>query len=153
MKFRWICYLAVILLLVPQVATAWGGGSSGGGRRIKKVKPKRTFAPPPVPPTVSPEHRHVVSSVSYYVQFRSRDGFFPVPDPDNGDKEWLLKVAQAPTVNKISATKYQVLGAFEGVTEEGQTPVPVVVDFTLNGKDESWAVKKVKLHSVNGTER
>lgn len=155
MKFRWICLLAILALLVPQFAFAWGG-EGPRARRLKKARNKAstpsTYTPPPVPPAMSPEHREVVSAVSYYVQFRSKDGYFPVPDSQNKDREWLLKVAQQPTVNKISDTKYQVLGSFQGLQEGAEAPVPVVVDFTVKSKKDRWNVKEVRLHSIDGVE-
>lgn len=95
----------------------------------------------------------MVSSVSYYVQFRSPDGYFPVEDTEAKGKMWHLNVTEAPTVNKIGSDKYQVLGQFSGALEGQGSEVPVVVDFTLKGKDENWVVKDVKLHSVSGVER
>lgn len=92
----------------------------------------------------------MVSSVSYYVQFRSPDGYFPVEDPEVKGKMWHLSVTEAPVVNKIGSDQYQVLGHFTGALEGEGSALPVVVDFTLKGKDENWVVKEVKLHSVNG---
>ena len=144
--------LICCLLVFPQAAVAWGGGgSSAGGSRLRKSPPRKRYTPPPVP-AQDPAQRHVVSSVSYYVQFKSQDGWFPMEDPRVEDRQWLLKVAQAPVVKKLSATKYEVLGNFEGKVEGGEDLVPAIVRFTLEGAGEKWKVRKTKLYSVNGTE-
>lgn len=141
------------MLVLPTVALAWGGGSSSSGSRVRKSSPppKKTYTPPPVP-AQPPEQRHVVSSVSYYVQFRSLDGWFPIEDPRVEERTWLCKVAYAPNVKKISDTKFEVLGNFKGKLEDQEETVPVVIKFILEGKDENWKVKKKSLHSVNGSE-
>lgn len=150
-----ISLFVACLLMLPQAALAWGGGSSSSGSRVKKAPAKPVYQPmAPLPASQPPEHRHVVSAVSYHVQFRSQEGWFVVEDPRQADTEWMSKVTYAPEVKKISDTQYEVFGNFEGKPEgqEGDELVPLVVHFTLEGKDENWKVKQTKLHSVNGTE-
>lgn len=148
----WIALFVTALLCLPQAAVAWGGGGGGGGASPRFTTTKKTYTGPrtPAPP---PEQRHVVSSVSYYVQFKSNEeGWFPIADPRAEDRELLLKASYAPEVKKISDTKFEVFGNFKGKVEGQEETVPVVVHFWLEGKDEKWKVKKTQLHSVNGSE-
>lgn len=140
-----------LAFLVPQAALAWGGGSSSGSS-VRHTNPPKKTNPAPLPPAQPPEHRHVVSAVSYYVQFHSEDGWFPLADPRQEGRKWLTKVAYAPEVKKLSDTQFEVFGNFKGHIdgEEAAAEVPAVVHFMLEGQGENWKVTSADLYSVSG---
>ena len=153
MKKFWI-FLIVALFAVGQLAFAWGGNS--GWQQLKKEKKepekKAYVAPDPVPSSQPPEQRHVVTEVSYYVQFRSNDaGWYPLADGDGN--EWLLKVHYAPEVKKIDDNSFEVFGNYKGKRAENDSTIPVIVHFTLSGEGEKWDVKTAKIHSIDGVEQ
>ena len=149
----WIV-LVIALFVFPQVALAWGGNSGWSQLKTEKKEPEKKayVAPDPVPSSQPPEQRHVVTEVSYYVQFRSNDeGWYPLKDA-NGD-EWLLKVKYAPEVKKIDDNKFEVFGNYQGKKAKGDTTTPVIVHFTLTGADEKWDVETAEIHSIDGVEQ
>ena len=145
--------LVFTLLLLPQLVLAWGGGGGGNSAPAFKSTPKRTYTPPPAQPKAPPEQQKILTTLSYYVQFRSVDGLLPVPDPEAEDREWHLKMSAAPVLNKVDASRYHALVPFEGTLGDDTTNVPVVLDFDMAGSGDKWAVKNVRIHSVNGVER
>ena len=156
MKRLLIPLLAALILSCPHMALAWGGGGSSSwpqANKKKKAPPaKRTFKAP-LPPSLPPEHREVVSAVSYYTQFRSRDGYYVAKDKKVNTGQWHLKSSARPEIKKIDETHYEVTEKFLGSTTGEGEQVPVTVLFKLTGSGKDWKVKSAKIRSVNGVAR
>lgn len=150
---RKVCLILVLisLFLIPGTAMAWGG--KGGWHQLQdkeeEKKAEKTYSAP-APAAQPPEHRHVVSAVSYYTQFRSSGGYYYLDGPDG--QTWFLKVAYAPRVEKIDDNTYQVFGNFKGRQGQSGPMTPVVVKFDLTGAEQTWTVKGARIHSVDGSE-
>ncbi|MBI3929816.1 MAG: hypothetical protein HY319_30035 [Armatimonadetes bacterium] len=78
-------------------------------------------------------------------------GFFTLLDSLT-KQEWRLSLATRPKARK-AGTGYIVQAGFQGWVQGEPQPVPVVIDFRMNGQEKSWRVADIEVVSVNRVAR
>lgn len=95
----------------------------------------------------------MLASLSQYVESRSTEQGFQLPDSAFQNQVWNLELAQAPAVFEIQEGLYSVVAGFEGNLGSNSVPANVDVEFFLAKTADGYAVRSAWIVSANGIAR
>lgn len=105
----------------------------------------------PAPDPMLPVEAAAKNSLALFVQAKSDNGMFAVPDPMT-KSYWNTWLVSNPKLRKVGRD-YVAQAGFYGSAPGSTDVYPMVVQFRLEGANKSWHVRDVKLVTVNNVAR
>lgn len=131
-------------------------GPAGGKGRLLRVanrymdssyQKRAKFNPATYAAHVPPVTSHVKEDLNYHINAKSGDGYLEVYDKLAGES-WKVRLVSHPVI-RPNGDGYLAQAGFAGTLGNDTTVYPVVLQFRLEGDEQTWHVKKVDVISAN----